>query len=171
MTGSYAEDGPGRLFARLDVGVALFFVLSGFLLALPMLRAVASREPPRAPPAAYLWRRALRVLPVYWLTVAARAGAVPRRERGRAPPTGCATCVLGQIYGWGWLREGLTHTWSLCTEVSFYAVLPLLVGGPGPAVGRSLAAGAGAGRAGRADAGRAGLAGLVGGRRPGDARR
>ncbi len=33
---------------------------------------------------------------------------------------------LLQIYHFGWMRGGLTQTWSLCTEVAFYAVLPIL---------------------------------------------
>jgi peptidoglycan/LPS O-acetylase OafA/YrhL len=127
FTGRYHEDGPGRLFARLDSGVALFFVLSGFLLSLPMLRAVAAGHP-RPRTAAYLWRRALRVLPVYWLTVAAALVLFPGKD-GAGAADWVRHLLLGQIYGWAWLREGLTHTWSLCTEVSFYAVLPLLVAG------------------------------------------
>jgi peptidoglycan/LPS O-acetylase OafA/YrhL len=127
FTGRYHEDGPGRLFARLDSGVALFFVLSGFLLSLPMLRAVADGRP-RPRTAAYLWRRALRVLPVYWLTVAVALVLFPG-QNGVGAADWVRHLLLGQIYGWAWLHEGLTHTWSLCTEVSFYAVLPLLVAG------------------------------------------
>ncbi|WP_214403230.1 acyltransferase family protein [Pseudonocardia lacus] len=127
MTGNYAETGAGRFFARLDVGVALFFALSGFLLALPMLRAVANGEP-RPRTAAYLWRRALRVLPVYWLTVVVALLLFPG-ENGASPGDWLRHVALAQIYGWGWLREGLTHTWSLSTEVSFYLVLPFLVAG------------------------------------------
>jgi peptidoglycan/LPS O-acetylase OafA/YrhL len=127
LTGHYVESGPGRLFARLDVGVALFFALSGFLLALPMLRAAATgRARPRT--AAYLWRRALRVLPVYWVTVAAALLLFPGAN-GASPGDWLRHLLLGQIYGFGWLREGLTHTWSLCTEASFYLVLPFLVAG------------------------------------------
>jgi peptidoglycan/LPS O-acetylase OafA/YrhL len=125
FTGRYQDDGPGRIFSRLDSGVALFFVLSGFLLALPMLRAVAEgRRGPR--PAAYYWRRALRVLPVYWLTVVVALVLFPGKE-GVSAADWVRNLLLGQIYGWAWLREGLTHTWSLCTEVSFYLVLPILV--------------------------------------------
>ncbi|WP_252438652.1 acyltransferase family protein [Pseudonocardia humida] len=127
MTGNYAETGAGRFFARLDIGVALFFALSGFLLALPMLRAAAAGVP-RPRTAAYLWRRALRVLPVYWLTVAAALLLFPG-ENGASLGDWLRHLVLGQIYGYGWLREGLTHTWSLSTEVSFYLLLPFLVGG------------------------------------------
>jgi peptidoglycan/LPS O-acetylase OafA/YrhL len=126
-TGHYQEDTLGRFFARLDSGVALFFVLSGFLLALPMFKALAEGRP-RPRTAAYLWRRALRVLPVYWLTMAAALILV---APGQPTPTlgdWLRHLVLGQIYGYFQLRDGLTHTWSLCTEASFYIALPFVVG-------------------------------------------
>lgn len=135
-TGNYTEDGVGRLLARLDIGVALFFVLSGFLLSLPMLRAAAEGRPqPRA--AAYLWRRALRVLPVYWLTVAVSLLLLPVQPAVQLADW-LRHFALLQVYGFGWFREGLTHTWSLCTEVAFYAALPFVIArlvrlvGPGP---------------------------------------
>ena len=65
---SYQRDGTvGALIARLDVGVALFFVLSGFLLSRGWLvRALAGRPAPAT--GHYLWKRALRILPVYVVT-------------------------------------------------------------------------------------------------------
>ena len=121
-TGDYTPDLVGRLFARMDVGVAIFFVLSGFLLSRPLFRAARDGRPaPRT--AAYLWRRALRILPAYWLTVAAALLLLPQND-GAGPGTWIRHLTLTQIYGTGNLREGLSHTWSLCTEVAFYLVLP-----------------------------------------------
>src|SRR5215467_1958004 len=58
------------LTARGDVGVAIFFVLSGFLLFRPF--AYASATGGRRPDVRrYLWRRAVRILPAYWLLTAA----------------------------------------------------------------------------------------------------
>jgi peptidoglycan/LPS O-acetylase OafA/YrhL len=34
--------------------------------------------------------------------------------------------TLTQVYGFGRFAEGFGHTWSLCTEVAFYAVLPFV---------------------------------------------
>ncbi len=67
--GSYTRNGVwGTLLARLDVGVALFFVLSGVLLSYPYL-ARAQQQVARPRVAPYLWRRFLRIYPVYVLTV------------------------------------------------------------------------------------------------------
>jgi peptidoglycan/LPS O-acetylase OafA/YrhL len=112
----------GRIFSRLDVGVAIFFVLSGFLLSRPLF--LAAREGRRGPRTkAYLWRRALRILPAYWLTVVAALLLLPQND-GSGPADWLRHLTLTQIYGTGHLREGLSHTWSLSTEVAFYLVLP-----------------------------------------------
>lgn len=114
----------GRIAARLDVGVALFFVLSGFLLSRPFLAAAVQGRP--APGAvAYLWRRALRVLPAYWLLVVAALLLLPGNA-GTGTRDWVGMLSLTQIYRIGVVSEGLTHTWSLYTEVAFYLVLPLL---------------------------------------------
>jgi peptidoglycan/LPS O-acetylase OafA/YrhL len=117
----------GRAFARMDVGVPIFFVLSGFLLSRPLFLAAAEgRAAPR--PAAYLWRRALRILPAYWLTISVALLFLPgNRDAGVADLL--RHLLLVQNYTAGPMGEGLTHTWSLSTEVSFYLVLPLLGAG------------------------------------------
>lgn len=121
-TGDYTPDLVGRFFARLDVGVAIFFVLSGFLLSRPLFRAAVDGRPaPRT--AAYLWRRGLRILPAYWLTVVAALLLLPQND-GAGAGTWVRHLTLTQIYGAGNLREGLSHTWSLCTEAAFYLLLP-----------------------------------------------
>src|SRR3954452_12960796 len=54
--------------ARLDVGVAIFFLISGFLLYRPFVRArFRSIGAPR--PLAYGWRRFLRIVPAYWVAL------------------------------------------------------------------------------------------------------
>lgn len=115
------------LLARLDSGVAIFFVLSGFLLSRPWLIAAARNQP--APQLrVYFWRRALRILPAYWVTVLiAFATLHDNRKVGGADFVRHA--LLLQIYHLGWLRAGLTQTWSLCTEAAFYLVLPLFGAG------------------------------------------
>jgi peptidoglycan/LPS O-acetylase OafA/YrhL len=121
-TGDYSPDLVGRIFSRFDVGVAIFFVLSGFLLSRPLfLAARENRRPPRT--AAYLWRRSLRILPAYWLTVTAALLLLPQND-GAGPGTWIRHLTLTQIYGLDHVRAGLSHTWSLCTEVAFYLVLP-----------------------------------------------
>ena len=126
-SGSYTPDTGGYALARLDVGVAVFFALSGFLLSQPLFRAAAEGRPaPRT--AAFLWRRALRILPAYWLCVVAAMLFLPGNE-GATTTDWLRFLGLAQIYSRNWHADGLDHAWSLCTEVAFYLVLPLLVRG------------------------------------------
>jgi peptidoglycan/LPS O-acetylase OafA/YrhL len=123
-TGSDTPTLFGRAFARMDVGVAIFFVLSGFLLSRPLFRAAAERRAaPR--PVAYLWRRAVRILPAYWLTVTVALWFLPGNQNAGVGEW-VTHLLLVRNYATGPFGEGLAHTWSLSTEVAFYLVLPLL---------------------------------------------
>jgi len=114
-TGASARGPAGALLARLDAGVALFFALSGMLLLRPWLgdAPLAVRT--------YGLRRAVRILPAYWVVLAA---ALLTTARGASPGAAVRNALLLQTYR-GPLLPGLTQTWSLCTEVAFYALLPL----------------------------------------------
>jgi peptidoglycan/LPS O-acetylase OafA/YrhL len=93
-SGAALEGRFAGLVSRLDVGVALFFVVSGFLLFRP--HAMAHLQGHRRPrPAAYLVRRAARILPVLWVVVAA-AWVLVREDA----PVGdyLAHALLVQIY-------------------------------------------------------------------------
>ena len=128
-----AVSGSGRsVLSRLDIGVAVFFVLSGFLLHRPQA-AAALRGTPWPATVPYLWRRALRVLPAYWLAVAAAILLLPD-NRGATLGDWVRQLTLTQVYRGGDLLPGLTQMWSLATEVSFYLALPLL----GRLAGRTL---------------------------------
>ena len=117
--------GPYRsVLSRLDVGVAVFFVLSGFLLHRPQVAAaLAGRPLPAVVP--YLWRRALRVLPGAWLAVVAALVILPAND-GAGLGTWVQHLTLTQIYTDAPQPAALTQLWSLATEVSFYLALPLL---------------------------------------------
>ncbi|GIE85816.1 acyltransferase family protein [Actinoplanes regularis] len=114
----------GGLVARLDIGVAVFFVLSGFLLFRPFAWAHAhGARRPRA--GRYLWRRALRILPAYWLTVAVCLLVIPGNA-GASWGEWLRYATLTQFYERGHYHDALGHTWSLTVEVAFYLLLPLL---------------------------------------------
>src|SRR5690242_8933581 len=66
----------GGLFARGEPWVAVFFVLSGFLLSRPYAESVA-RGARRPATGRFYWRRALRILPAYWLLVVVCLTALP----------------------------------------------------------------------------------------------
>ncbi|MFC6004311.1 acyltransferase family protein [Streptomonospora nanhaiensis] len=144
----------GALLATGELGVPLFFALSGLLLYRPWARAAFGDTPgPRVRP--YLWRRALRVLPAYWL-VAVAALLLWSRDHLDSAAVWAQVMTLTYVFDtdpWyvGTGPYGLGQTWSLSVEVTFYALLPLIAllltraavrGRPGPAVrGRRLLVG------------------------------
>lgn len=120
QTGEVSHGQLGRGLARLDIGVALFFVLSGFLLGRPWFTsAMAGR--PQVGTRRYLVRRAARILPAYWAVLAV---VLLTTGKGSDLRTSLSNALLTQDFT-GSLIPGFTQTWSLCTEVSFYLVLPL----------------------------------------------
>ncbi|MCX5041780.1 acyltransferase [Aldersonia sp. NBC_00410] len=127
-TGRYTNDLLGGFFSRLEVGVTMFFMLSGFLLFRGWVRA-AQRARPLPSTTEYLRHRARRVLPAYWFVVTVVYLIYLVRDPG---PIGggfdgyLRNMTLTQIYGFGHLHLGLTQTWSLAVEASFYVVLPLI---------------------------------------------
>jgi peptidoglycan/LPS O-acetylase OafA/YrhL len=116
----------GGFLARFDSGVAIFFALSGFLLFRPFAhaKAVGGKRPGSM---RYLWKRALRILPAYWAAVAAYL-LILKQASPVTQTTWIEHLTLTQVYGFGRFAEAFGHTWSLCTEVAFYAVLPILAG-------------------------------------------
>ncbi|MET0768000.1 MAG: acyltransferase [Aeromicrobium sp.] len=124
-TGQYGKGLWGAATARLDIGVAFFFVLSGFLLSRPFLAAMADRRP--LPPAGrYFWKRALRIVPLYVIVVVV-ALVVLQDNRGAGVGTWVANLTMTDLYVTGLLPAGLTQMWSLATEVAFYLILPGLM--------------------------------------------
>ncbi len=112
---------------RLDVGVAIFFLISGVLLYRPF---VAARFRGRPAPATgpYAWRRFLRIAPAYWLalTVTALWVGTSAYELGVFSSSGFPTYYLmAQTYRSRTLSGGLIQGWTLTIEITFYAFLPL----------------------------------------------
>jgi peptidoglycan/LPS O-acetylase OafA/YrhL len=131
-TGMLSHGYLGLVLARLEIGVQIFFVLSGFLLFRPWVRAAAGGW---APPlvSRYAWQRVRRIMPAYVTTVLAVYLIYQFRTVGPNPGhTWCGLIqhlTLTQIYSDQYifvLHQGLTQTWSLAVEVAFYAALPVL---------------------------------------------
>jgi peptidoglycan/LPS O-acetylase OafA/YrhL len=117
-------DTPLRPYAaRLDVGVYIFLVISGFLLYRPFVRArMRKTEAPATK--AYAWRRLLRIGPAYWVALTVVAlwfGWSYVFEPGNA----VWFYPFGQAYRPGLAIAGLTQAWSLSVEAAFYVMLPL----------------------------------------------
>jgi peptidoglycan/LPS O-acetylase OafA/YrhL len=112
---------PGAFVWAGHTGVSLFFVLSGFLLVAPFLREARGGEP--VDRRAYFVRRALRILPLYWLVVAT-ASVVLSGDLLRGVPYFFFLNSLPGVAPTLWPFSGVW--WSLATEAQFYLVLPLL---------------------------------------------
>lgn len=112
-----------RWYRELNIGVPVFFVISGFLLYRPFARArEAGDEGPGL--VAYAARRAARIGPAYWLMLLL-ASALGLSAALSAKQFAEFFLFL-QIYETdATLPRGIGHTWTVCVEVSFYAFLPL----------------------------------------------
>lgn len=115
---------------HLNIGVTVFFLTSGFLLYRPFIAHRVGGAP--APPVRrYFKRRALRILPAYWLaltvlTVIPNTIGVSGGDwlsqytlTHTLPITAASGSCVGQF------NCGLAQTWSLAVELSFYIALPL----------------------------------------------
>ena len=114
----------GSLLARLDAGVAVFFVISGFLLYRPFVGAALDRTPGPGL-RRYALRRGARILPAYWVALTVIAviwGTHPFRGREEA----VLDYTLLHIYRVDYVVGGpISPAWTLATELSFYVFLPL----------------------------------------------
>jgi peptidoglycan/LPS O-acetylase OafA/YrhL len=126
QSGDYLGHGYlGTLLSRLDIGVAIFFVLSGFLLSRAYLARAALRRPPQ-PLRRYAVKRVLRIYPVYAVAVALALLLIPEND-GASAGDWLRSLLLVDTYASTRLPQGLTQMWSLGVEVAFYAALPFLM--------------------------------------------
>ncbi|HEY2601532.1 MAG TPA: acyltransferase [Thermoleophilaceae bacterium] len=112
------------------LGLILFFVLSGYLLYRGFARAALRQDEP-VNLGVYALRRSARILPAYYLamlgTFALLWGA--RSTPGVRLPDGgdlALFAFFGQNYSTHTILTFNPVTWTLCLEVLFYALLPLL---------------------------------------------
>ena len=132
-TGNYTHGYVGLVYSRMEMGVPIFFVLSGFLLFGPWVKAAATGGP--APSVRrYAWHRVRRIMPAYVVTVLTAYLVYHFRTAGPNPGHTWMglfrNLTLTQIYTdnylYSYLHQALTQMWSLAVEVAFYVVLPLL---------------------------------------------
>ncbi len=123
ITGRVRDDVIGKAAIALGgQAVALFFAISGFLLYRPFLSARA-RGRARPSTREFLRRRALRIVPGYWVALTALAiwpGVV-----GAFGDHWWRYYGFLQLYWPSSVGGGLPVAWTLSVEVSFYAILPL----------------------------------------------
>jgi peptidoglycan/LPS O-acetylase OafA/YrhL len=133
-TGKYTHGYVGLVYSRMEIGVPIFFVLSGFLLFGPWVKAAATGDPPPSV-RRYSWHRVRRIMPAYAVTVLAAYLLYHFRTAGPNPGHTWEglfrNLTLTQIYTdnylYSFLHQGLTQMWSLAVEIAFYVALPLLV--------------------------------------------
>lgn len=115
--------GWGRYTSRLEIGVEVFFVISGFLLYRPYAVAHFGGRP--AAPARHFWTRRLkRIIPAYWVAFVL---VVYGLRAETIPHTWDAPLIylsFTQLYLPHYALGGISQAWSLCTEMTFYLMIP-----------------------------------------------
>jgi peptidoglycan/LPS O-acetylase OafA/YrhL len=106
-----------------ESGVDLFFVLSGFLLFLPYARAILDgRSGPRA--LAFYRRRALRILPAYYVCLGVVALSQTLMGAGPSPSNVSAHLFFLHDIWPAFNRTISGPFWTLAVEWQFYLILP-----------------------------------------------
>jgi peptidoglycan/LPS O-acetylase OafA/YrhL len=123
-------DGSVRwLLGQGHFGVQLFFVISGFLLALPFARTRLHGAPAR-PLGAYYLRRLTRLEPPYVLSLLLLASAAAATGARSADEGVVAHALAALLYQHGTIYAGPLPfnpvAWSLEVEVQFYLLTPAL---------------------------------------------
>lgn len=108
-------------------GVDLFFVLSGFLLALPFARASLTHSV-QQPLTRYYKRRLLRVFPAYYgqLAIILLVGAWFITWRPLNGASLLAHLFMFFNIGWDPVRPVVGIWWTLPVELTFYLLLPFI---------------------------------------------
>ncbi|MGI9184446.1 MAG: acyltransferase family protein [Solirubrobacteraceae bacterium] len=125
VTGTYGLTTHRSLFVLATQlayeGVAIFFLISGFLLYRPFLVARRAARPFSL--VRFAQRRILRIVPAYWvaLSIFLALGVV----NGVTSGNWWIFYGFGQNYRFNTIGNGIGVAWTLCIEVTFYAALPI----------------------------------------------
>jgi peptidoglycan/LPS O-acetylase OafA/YrhL len=126
-----------EIVGRLDLALATFFVLSGYLIARPFLRSfVLGTKRPSA--RRFARNRVLRIVPAFYLVAAVILlrfgldGAIsptPDNPTGTAPHSAwwqlVSVFTFTQSYTTGSATLPIGQAWSLDVEVAYYAAIPI----------------------------------------------
>jgi peptidoglycan/LPS O-acetylase OafA/YrhL len=111
------------LLARSNFGVTLFFLLSGFLLSRQFL---IDDDMLTARRITNFWRRRLlRILPAYWLAAIGTLWLLS--DQHASGKDWLSYLLLVQTYNHHYVIHSFDQSWTLAVEISFYALLPLLI--------------------------------------------
>jgi peptidoglycan/LPS O-acetylase OafA/YrhL len=125
-SGDKLQGALAPVLARMDLGVALFFALSGFFLYRSFARAALDGRPLPSL-RAFAAHRTVRILPAYWLAVLMAWAFIPANHDANVADL-IRQLTLTRIYQRHDTSffEGTVQTWSLDTIVAFYLFVPLL---------------------------------------------
>lgn len=124
-------EGPLAIRSQHQIGTTfglMFFPLSGFLLFRPFVAAILDQ---RALPAAkrFWYRRFWRIFPAYWVAITFLVLFDSQINRPSTFGGWIALYLLVYPYTAAGSRIGLGQVWTLCAEVAFYALLPIIAMG------------------------------------------
>jgi acetyltransferase len=117
-----------KVLFEASLGLICFFVLSGFLLYRPFARAALKGDEPVSL-RRYALRRAARIVPGYYASVLGCLLLYAAIGYTKLVPSAGLLplfAVFGQNYSIDTVMEINPVTWTLCVEVAFYVLLPLL---------------------------------------------
>lgn len=112
---------PLRWMAAGDLGVDVFFVISGFLIARMLLAERAERG--RSAVGRFYARRALRLLPAYAVALLLACAVAPQALH-------CQNAWANVLYVNNflpWDQQCMSWSWSLAIEEQFYLLFPLVL--------------------------------------------
>ena len=120
----YAGSAIDHVLRNLDGLVSLFFVLSGYLMYAPLCKATVDTAP-REDVRVFLFRRAVRILPLYWIAVilvwAYRNPTLPGDWRDLVEHL-----TFLQVFDSKRIFYTIGPAWSLSVEVIFYLFIAAL---------------------------------------------
>src|SRR5919107_781789 len=126
-----------QIVGRLDLALATFFVLSGYLIARPFLRSfVLGTKRPSVK--RFVRNRVLRIVPIFYLIAAlvllrfgldGAIGPTPDNPSGTAPASTwwqvLSIFTFTQSYTGGSATLPIGQAWSLDVEAAFYVSIPI----------------------------------------------
>ena len=116
----------GRYIVSLDSVLAIFFVISAFLLYRPFAAARIDRTNQAPRLVDYARNRFLRIVPAYWVALTVLA-FVPGNLGGFWHDYTPVYYLFLQEFDFFWSRGGIIPAWSITVEVCFYTFLPVFV--------------------------------------------
>ncbi len=130
MGGSKSDFSLAWWWVRLDLGVKVFFAISGFVLALPFLRCSLGLSDKKVRLKSYFVRRLTRLEPPFIITLfffylvqvflLNEDALVFLKHFG-------AGLIYGHVFIYGEVNPINPVTWSLETEAQFYIIIPLIM--------------------------------------------